>query len=119
MSTQTENRSFAKLDAAPKPTLFCVGVVGNVGTGHLSSTEKYIVQPIELEALGSGRNQKVYLLYRPEWFTPEFQTAANLRSFEKNYPSSFFVYRKNIVGDKKKLSLLRALCGSDEAFAAL
>ena len=110
--TNTEEMlGFTRAEASPMPTLICVGVVGAVGEGKISSTEKYIVQPIDVEGLDAGRNQRVYWLYRPEWLVKGFKPS-KLKEVDEG---AYFVYSKNIDSEDA-FSVLRGLAGSQQAF---
>lgn len=109
-----EFNGFREAEASEKPTLLCVGTVGEVEDAHISKSEDYVVQPIKIEALDAGRNQTLYLLYRPEWLTRSFNPA----SMKDEHPGPFFVYGKNIA-TKDGYSNLRGLAGSQEAFVSL
>lgn len=113
-NSDTDNFSFTPTEAAEKPTLLCVGTVGEIEEAHLSKSENYVVQPINLNALDAGRNIKLYFLYRPEWFTRGFNPA----TLKADQPGAHFVYGKNIA-NKDNLSNLRGLAGSNEAFVKL
>ena len=106
------------VESAPKPTLVCVGTVGEVEEGYLSpKSEKYIVQPISIDALEGGRNTKVFLLYRPEWFVKGFKPKT-LEDVDGRGKGLHWVYANHIRNDDK-MSFLRGLTGSNEAFKIL
>lgn len=103
--------SFEESEADFKPSLLCVGTVGEVGDAKISESEQYVVQPIKIEALDAGKSQTVYFLYRPEWLTAGFKP----HSLKKTNKGAHFVYSKNIAS-KDSLSVLRGLAGTKEGF---
>ena len=114
-TTTTENSlTFASAEAKAMPTLICVGTVEEVGNAKVSSSEKYIVQPIKIAGLDAGRSQTVYFLYRPEWLVAGFSP----RKLKEQDASAHFVYSKNIAGEDD-LSVLHGLAGSEKKFEAL
>lgn len=117
MVTETEKKQFDSVESAPKPTLVCVGTVGEIEDGYIASSGKYIVQPVNINALDSGKNQKIFVLYRPEWFVEGFKVKA-LKEAEGERKGAHFVYAKNIRDDDE-MSTLRGLSGSEEAFENL
>lgn len=119
--TQGQLLSFQEAAAADMPRRVCVGTVGEIQDGHVSEkSKKYIVQPIAINALGSGTSTTVYWLYRPEWLRPGFSPTSikNEVDDEKEANGLIFVYRNYIAG-RGTTSMLRGLCGSDEAFMVL
>lgn len=111
--TQTEYQEFTPTEARPLPTLICVGRVTDVGDAKVSASQNYIVQPISLEACDTGRNIKVYWLYRPEWLDYAFNPANMLK--QEGGKAAHFVYGKNIAS-RDNLSVLRGLSGSKEVY---
>lgn len=118
-SSQT-SMTFKDAPAQDLPKLIQLCRVSEVMEGKVSSSEKYIVQPVQLDAIGAGRSVRVNLLYRPEWLRPGFdpQSIAETIDDEKEASSVLFVYRKNIA-ESGGISVLRGLAGSDEAFDRL
>lgn len=101
------------IQAAPMPTLICVGTVGGVNKEKSGVTESgmYCKVCINLKATGAGRDQTVYFLFRPEWLNPDFDP----NTIIDDYGSSVdFVYRNNIadVARGGNVSLLEGLAGS-------
>lgn len=115
-ATQTKQSGFKTPEAKPRPTLFCIGYVGEVGDGHLSSSEKSLVNQINIEAVDAGTPIRAYFCYRPEWLVPGFDPAV-YKDVEDG-ASAIFSYEKNIVSGESN-SLLRGLAGSQEAFEKL
>lgn len=106
------------VESAPKPTKICVGTVGEVEDGYLSPRSgNYIVQPISIDALDAGQNTKLFLLYRPEWFVKGFKskTLEDIAGYGKG---PHWVYGTHVRSDDK-MSYLRGLVGSNEAFTVL
>jgi hypothetical protein len=117
MTTYTEDEqqfTFAETQASEKPDLICAGTVTKVGDAHISSSEKYIVIPIDVEPVDAGRKLRIQFCYRPEWLTIGFKPY----ELEKTDTSAHFVYKKNIA-DSENFSVLRGLAGSKAAFAKL
>lgn len=124
--SQTETLlTFQAASAPALPRLVCVGSVTEVGEGHVSRSQKYVVQPIKIAPEGTGRGITYNLLYRPEWMRPGFdpknltadiseddaEAMAEAKSMES-------VYRRHIHV-RNGISALRGMSGSDEAFATL
>lgn len=105
---------FGEAEASRKPTLICVGTVGNVGQAKITASQNYILIPINLDPVDAGRKGKINFLYRPEWLVRGFKTHELKQADEKAH----FVYSK-FIASREKLSVLRGLCGSKEAFARL
>lgn len=114
---------FVAAEAAKLPKLVCVGRVADVLDAKVSESQKYIVQPIQIEALGSGRNYRANFLYRPEQLRPGFNPKSYKAEMEAaDAESVITVYRRNILAEdsgKSQPSLLRGLSGSDEVFGTL
>lgn len=117
MSTATqENLGFQEAKIAKVPSLACIGTVGEVGEGKISSTGSYVVQPISLRANGPGRGTRLNLLYQFDWLVRGFDPAS-LDEYE-NGASMLSVYRRNIAV-KDGISNLKGLAGSDAAYQTL
>lgn len=121
----TDNLFFTEPPAKPKPTMICVGTVGEVKDSYIKTSEKsgidHVITPIVLEALDSGRGITVYLTWRPEYLSPAFGPAALAELQEadqKNGTSEYFIYGKNI-SNKDEFCVLRGLAGSVEAYRNL
>lgn len=98
------------------PTLACIGSVVEIGDGKISSTGKYVVQPINLGALEAGKDLRLNFLYKPEWLTAGFDPSS-LEEVEGG-DSMLSVYRRHISG-RGALSTLSGIAGTDERFEAL
>jgi len=134
MSTQ-----FAKMEAKALPTQAVVGKITSVGpfTPSKGSDGTYLTGPVSFSAYDAGQSQKIYLTFRPEWFTEAFHQEVGEsggsveKYFEekygdqeytktdgsvKNAAKSFsFVYQSNIAnGDNT--SLLQSIFPEDEQF---
>lgn len=121
MSTTTlqENKTMKQFTEAAvlyMPNLVCIGYVSTVGDAKVSSSDKYIVQPLTIDGLESARNTKVQLLYKPEWLTENFNPES-LNDFEDG-KSMHFVYSQHIR-QRGGLSTLRGIAGSQEGFDTL
>lgn len=116
----TGRMTFREAAAADMPKKIVVARVSEVLDANVSKSGNYIVQPIQLDAFGAGRSIKYYLLYRPEWFRPDFDpnTIADTLEDEAEAKSLLGVYRRHISG-KGSTSALRGLAGSDEKFDIL
>ena len=116
-------------DFPAKPSLYCVGVVTEVGNGHLSDSQHYMVIPIKISAKDAGKDTTVNFLYQPNWFTKNFNTILNLRSFKEEFMTEkgnlggaawvYSTYINNISDNEKAVSMLRGLCGSFAKFEEL
>lgn len=115
-TTMTETYAFPKAEARPKPTLICVGNVGEISDGYISGKSgiDYVVIPIAIDPLDGGKRTKVYFTHRPEWLTNSFKPYL----LKKDSPSAYFVYSKNIAAEEE-FSLLRGLAGNEDAFKKL
>ncbi len=135
MSTQ-----FAKMEAKALPTQAIVGKITAVGpfTPSKGSEGTYLTGPISFSAYDAGQSQKIYLTFRPEWFTEKFhQEVGEIGSVEtyfnetygdqeytktdgsvKNAAKSFaYVYSVNIAnGDNT--SLLQSIFHEEADFEA-
>lgn len=106
--------TFQTTEAAPKPTLHCVGRVGVIEEPRMTEGDKYVNIPINIEGLETGRSTKAYFLFRPEWLTKGFRP----HTLKLNDSGAYFVYGKNIAAEDS-FSLLRGIAGSKEAFNTL
>lgn len=123
MSNMIENEqrlTFREAPAADLPKKVCVGYVSQVLPGKVSSTGKYVVQPIQLDGLGGGKSLRDNLLYRPEWFSPGFDPLTIKDEIEDDAEAErvLKVYYRNING-RGAISKLRGLAGSAERFEIL
>lgn len=107
---------FREASARRMPTLACIGSVAAIGTGKISGSGKYIVQPIELGSLEAGKDLRLNFLYKPEWLSPGFDPDS-LEEVEGG-DSMLSVYRRHISG-RGALSNLSGIAGTDERFEAL
>lgn len=114
--TATETRSFGEASANELPQLVCVGQVDEVLEAKVSDSGNYCVQPIRLSALGAGRGQTIYFLYRPEWFQEGYKPDSMKEMEDGKGP--YFVYGK-MINKRGDTSYLRGLAGSQEAFDRL
>ncbi len=119
---QKYQRLFAAGEADKKPTLVCTGYVFKIGEGHLSASEKYNVNPIEIQPYGGGRPVTLQFLSRPEWFAlgkdgkPTFRPAA-FKTMEGGKGMSF-VYKK-MISNPDKLAAIPGLAGTEDRLARL
>ena len=119
MSTAT----FAKPEAAPKPTTANFGRVAEILEPRLTEQKynddgspkpRYINQEIRIEGYGASDSLRVYLLYRQEWLTPGFRP--NELKKCQNGEGLFRMYGQNIAmreNDKGDVSNLQGLVGCD------
>jgi hypothetical protein len=122
MSTAvTEPRpTFLAPPLAKKPNLICAGRVTAIGDAYLSAkSEKYYVVKITLSALGAGKDQNIYWLFRPEYFNPAM-TRADLAQMSETDSGVYRMYSQHIATDEEgKQSTLQGLCATAENFNEL
>ncbi len=111
-------------------SLACIGYVSEIGAAYVGELKpgkvvNYVVQPIQISPRESGRKQKIFLAYRPEWLEAGFDPSS--LSDQVGGTGMEFVYRNNICNkfDEEKgsneysLSALQGLAVNDDNFRSM
>lgn len=106
----TQQRTFKKPQMEKMPTLVCVGQVNTIGPAYVKDTG-VIVVPMIINAHGAGKDARIWPWYRSDWFSFEFDP-------DTLSSGSLKGYNQNLV-DKKGLSVLQAIAGSEDTFAEI
>lgn len=86
---------FRAPSAEEKPTLAVEGYIDRIGEPRQSSSLVYVIQPFTLvPASPSGQAVNGSLLYRPEWFSPNF--VPDSLASAPGGSGQLFVYKKHI-----------------------
>jgi hypothetical protein len=119
-STIEPRPTFLSPPLAQKPQLICAGRVTAIGDAYLSAkSEKYYVVKISLTALGAGKDQNIYWLFRPEYFNAAM-TRADLNTMAEADKGVYRMYEQHIcTNEEGKKSTLQGLTGTPEAFNEL
>jgi len=126
---------FGKTGAQVKPNRVCIGTIGTIGPVVKSKKDgsPYFYEEIKIKKQADGVDNKVLLMWAPEWFQAKFADPksfkgamdewckANPRVVEnedgttEEKDGSTFVFEKNISAKTKKdTSFLEGLSGSSE-----
>lgn len=107
--TQTQEQTgFAPAPPKQEAITSNIGYVIDVGDTYKSekSSYGYFVTPLTIHGMGAGKEQRVWLVFQPEWFKVSFKPAT--LTGKQGNPDN--VYRANI-SDGKILATLEAISG--------